>query len=52
VKDATEAHRRMVAAGYEPLSEVLSLRGGRAKPFYCRGPEGIIVEFVEYPFAA
>jgi len=52
VKDAQEARRRMVAAGYEPLSEVLSLRGGRAKPFYCRGPEGIIVEFVEYPFGS
>jgi catechol 2,3-dioxygenase-like lactoylglutathione lyase family enzyme len=52
VKDAQETHRRMVAAGYEPLSQVLSLRGGRAKPFYCRGPEGMIVEFVEYPFGA
>ena len=52
VKDAPEAHRRMIAAGYEPLSEVLSLRGGRAKPFYCRGPEGMIVEFVEYPFGS
>lgn len=52
VKDAPEAHRRMTAAGYEPLSEVLSLRGGRAKPFYCRGPENLIVEFVEYPFGA
>ena len=52
VKDAPEVHRRMIAAGYEPLSEVLSLRGGRAKPFYCRGPEGMIVEFVEYPFGS
>jgi catechol 2,3-dioxygenase-like lactoylglutathione lyase family enzyme len=52
VKDAEEVHRRMIAAGYEPLSEVQSLRGGRAKPFYCKGPEGIIVEFVEYPFGA
>ena len=52
VKDASEAHRRMIAAGFEPLSDVLSLRGGRAKPFYCRGPEGMIVEFVEYPFGS
>ena len=52
MKDAAEVHRRMIAAGYEPLSEVLSLRGGRAKPFYCRGPEGMIVEFVEYPFGS
>ena len=42
----------MVAAGYQPLSEVLPLRGGRAKPFYCKGPEGMIVEFVEYPFGS
>ena len=52
VKDAEDVRRRMITAGYEPLSEVLSLRGGRAKPFYCKGPEGIIVEFVEYPFGA
>ena len=52
VKDAEEVHRRMLAAGYEPLSPVQSLRGGRAKPFYCRGPEGMIVEFVEYPFGS
>jgi catechol 2,3-dioxygenase-like lactoylglutathione lyase family enzyme len=51
-RDAREAHRRMVAAGYEPLSEVQSMRGGRAMAFYCRGPEGIIVEFVEYPMGS
>jgi len=49
VRDAEEARRRLIAAGYTPLSGVESLRGGRAKPFYCKGPEGIIVEFVEYP---
>jgi glyoxylase I family protein len=52
VKDAEEVRRRMIAAGYEPLSEVQNLRGGRAKPFYCRGPEGIIVEFIEYPLGS
>jgi glyoxylase I family protein len=52
VKDAEEVRRRMLAAGYQPLSEVQSLRGGRAKPVYCKGPEGVIVEFVEYPFGA
>jgi hypothetical protein len=31
---------------------VQSLRGGRAKPVYCLGPEGLIVEFVEYPLGA
>ena len=50
VKDSREVRRRMIAAGHEPLSEVLSLRGGRAVAFYCRGPQGLIVEFVEYPF--
>jgi catechol 2,3-dioxygenase-like lactoylglutathione lyase family enzyme len=52
VTDAEEVHRRMIAAGYEPLSTVQSVRGGRGKPFYCRGPEGMIVEFVEYPFGS
>jgi catechol 2,3-dioxygenase-like lactoylglutathione lyase family enzyme len=52
VKDAEAVHGRMQAAGYTPISAVQSLRGGRAKPFYCRGPEGIVVEFVEYPFGA
>ena len=52
VNDANEMRRRMIAAGYKPLSEVQSLRGGRAKPFYCRGPEGVMLEFVEYPFGA
>jgi catechol 2,3-dioxygenase-like lactoylglutathione lyase family enzyme len=52
VKDAREVRRRMVVAGYEPLSEVQSMRGGRANAVYCRGPEGVIVEFVEYPFGS
>jgi glyoxylase I family protein len=52
VNDAREVRRRMIAAGYEPLSEVQSMRGGRAVAVYCQGPEGVIVEFVEYPFGA
>ena len=52
VNDAEEARRRMIAAGCQPLSEVQSMRGGRAVAFYCKGPEGIIVEFVEYPLGA
>ena len=52
VNDAREVRRRMIAAGYEPLSEVQSMRGGRAVAVYCKGPEGVIVEFVEYPFGA
>jgi glyoxylase I family protein len=49
VRDIDEVWRRLKAAGYEPLSRPGNLRGGRAKPFYCRGPEGCIVEFCEYP---
>ncbi len=52
IKDADEVRRRLIAAGYEPLSEVQSLRDGRARPFYCKGPEGLLIEFVEYPFGA
>ena len=52
IKDADEVRRRLIAAGYEPLSEIQSLRGGRARPFYCKGPEGLMIEFVEYPFGA
>src|SRR5262245_20720954 len=52
VRDAEEARRRMIAAGCKALSEVQNMRGGRAVACYCRGPEGIIVEFVEYPFGA
>ena len=52
VNDAREVRRRMIAAGYQPLSEVQSMRGGRAVAVYCKGPEGVIVEFVEYPFGS
>ena len=49
VRDIDEVHRRLTAAGYLPLSKPGNMRGGRAKPFYARGPEGCIVEFCEYP---
>jgi glyoxylase I family protein len=52
IKDADEVRRRLMAAGYAPISEVQSLRDGRARPFYCKGPEGLYMEFVEYPFGA
>jgi glyoxylase I family protein len=52
VTNAAEVHRRLIAAGYEPLSAPISLRGGRANAFYCKGPEGAMIEFVEYPFGA
>jgi catechol 2,3-dioxygenase-like lactoylglutathione lyase family enzyme len=52
VSDVAAVHRKLKADGWEPLSEPQVARGGRAKPFYCRGPEGVIIEFVEYPFGA
>lgn len=52
VRDAAEVHKRLVAAGYAPLSRPISLRGGRANAFYCRGPENAVFEFVEYPHGA
>jgi glyoxylase I family protein len=52
VTNADEVRRRLEAAGYAAISDVQSLRGGRARPFYCKGPEGLLIEFVEYPFGA
>ena len=48
VKDAQEARRRLLNARYATLSPVQQLRGGRAAAFYCRGPDGIMVEFAEF----
>ncbi len=47
VRDADEAFRRIVDAGYSTVSAPLDLRGGAARPFYVNGPEGIVVEFIE-----
>lgn len=47
VNDVDEAYRRVREAGYETVSEPLDLRGGAARPVYVKGPEGIVVEFVE-----
>lgn len=52
VRDIDEVHRRLTAAGYPPLSKPGNMRGGRAKPFYAKGPEGCILEFCEYPQGA
>lgn len=52
VRDGAEVHKRLIASGYQPLSRPIPVRGGRATAFYCRGPEGCIVEFVEYPFGS
>ncbi|RTL55286.1 MAG: glyoxalase/bleomycin resistance/dioxygenase family protein [Bradyrhizobiaceae bacterium] len=47
VSDAQAARNLLLGEGYETISDVQSLRGGRARVFYCKGPEGIIVEFLE-----
>lgn len=47
VSNADEAHERITRAGYRSLSKPLELRSGASKAFYCEGPEGIIVEFLE-----
>jgi len=47
VSDAKAAREHLLAEGYETISDVQSLRGGRAKVFYCHGPDGVIVEFLE-----
>lgn len=52
VRNIDEVHRRLTAAGYQPLSPPGNMREGRAKPFYAKGPEGCIVEFCEYPMGA
>lgn len=49
VKDTQEAWKRLKGAGWEPVSAPVTVRGGRARGFYCKGPEGCIIEFVEYP---
>lgn len=49
VSDVEEVYRRVTGAGWRALSAVKSLRGGRARVFYCEGPEGAIIEFVDYP---
>jgi hypothetical protein len=47
VSDAQEVRTRLMAEGYETISDVQSLRGGRAKVFYCKGPDDVIVEFLQ-----
>ena len=47
VRDADEAYRRIIEAGHEAVSTPQDLRGGAARPFYVKGPEGIVVEFIE-----
>lgn len=47
VTDADAAYERLRAAGVEAFSAPQDLRGGRTRPFYAVGPEGIAVEFIQ-----
>mgnify|MGYP001320502237 CR=1 FL=1 len=47
VSDADAAYARLRAAGCETFSAPQDLRGGRTRPFYAVGPEGIAVEFIQ-----
>ena len=48
VNDVHETHRRAIAAGYHPNSAPQSMRGGISEVFYLRGPEQIVVEFMQF----
>lgn len=47
VRDVDEVYRRIVDAGYDTYSPPQDLRGGATRPFYLRGPEGIVIEFIQ-----
>lgn len=48
VSDVHAAHERSVAAGYRAFSAPQSMRGGVSQVFYLEGPEGLVVEFMEF----
>ena len=48
VNNVAETCRRLRRMGYEAFSDPQVLRGGASRPVYVSGPEGIVVEFVEY----
>lgn len=48
VSDVRAAHDRSIAAGYRPFSEPQSMRGGVSHVFYLEGPEGLVVEFMQF----
>lgn len=48
VSDVHEAYARSVAAGYDPISAPQTMRGGVSQVFYLRGPENVVVEFMQF----
>lgn len=48
VSDVHEAHHRATVAGYRPNSAPQTMRGGVSQVFYLPGPEGLVVEFMQF----
>lgn len=48
VSDVDAVHDAACAAGYGPISVPQVMRGGVSRVFYLRGPEEIVVEFMEF----
>ncbi|MCZ0811639.1 MAG: VOC family protein [Pseudomonadota bacterium] len=48
VSDVHAAHERAIAAGYRPNSKPQPMRGGVSQVFYLQGPEGLVVEFMQF----
>ncbi|MBP5857125.1 VOC family protein [Marivibrio halodurans] len=48
VDDVDAAYDAALAAGFRTRSSPRSLRGGRTRVFYMIGPEGLVVEFIEF----
>lgn len=47
VTDADAAYEKIRDAGFDTYSPPIDLRGGASRPFYIKGPEGIVVELIE-----
>lgn len=48
VSDVDAIHDAAIAAGHRPISAPQVMRGGVSRVFYLRGPEDIVVEFMEF----
>lgn len=48
VRNVDEVYRRVAGKGHDAYSEPKDLRGGVTRPFYLEGPEGVVVEFIEF----
>lgn len=48
VRDVDAVHEAAISEGHSPISPPQTMRGGISRVFYLRGPEGIVVEFMEF----